>query len=321
MTGLESIQAAQEAVLKAWWVMTPREGWTDSRLTWSRVVNSVWRQVTLIWDDGAASDGPFTEELARAMEQLQDAFGAVGQPRPMSFTLHLTNQGQMTLRASWNDRVWFGHHHDAPFMPPTDPQIDIIPTDEMWARELELHPREADMIPDWWRDLLALRGTSVLSARVGGQQHRRTRDELLEAPVHLTPIQKAVQQGWGWADVFDQLNASVTSELATADDALIERLLAGDTEARELIEAHALQQARTHRTAWTLGHAVTLLREWNLVTDDPEPNGLAQLELASTFDEAVTQSLAARQVQLKIDQVCADVVRSNIQQRIGSNEG
>lgn len=338
MPNLQRMSEASNNMIESWWALMPTNiEWTRSRVIWSRVVNAQFQELTLVTADGQTMLGQVSPELQAAMNDYREA---VSDPKGGWFTaleMTLSREGEMQLHVIWNDQVWFGMHPDAPLQPPTDPEAGQIPTPEMWARELELHPRDEDRIPEWWKAQLAIaRGeASPDTTATVGEPAQTAADqgsesslpavksvaEALRAPVRL-PASFAMMPGaWGWDRVADDVNTAVTGAIEKLGQDAQERLFGSDAQASQQARDELIRTAKTNlREAtfdqWAAGTAVRLLREWNSRHAGEDPADLSAVDQTQAYQAAVRSNLAMKRVHEKLETLMHELLETNVRDRL-----
>lgn len=312
--GLDRISAALHGILGAWWASLPQDGWTESRLVFCRVVNAAWQDLTLVEETGGVLVGTVSDELRGALEAHQEALASPTGARPIGCEYRLAAGGELQARVNWSSRVWYGWHPGAPFEPDADPSADAVPTAEMWRRELELHPRPAEEVPAWWRDLIGAEPArpAAMPAAVGSIA------DALRAPVRLPGRFQLLAGAWGWDRVIESVNVAVCETLEHLADVDAAALLSGAPGARDSVAAAALARFRAGEAAtWLAGTPIRLLREYLIRVPGHEPEGLGEVDPALPYAEELARSLPLKQVDAQIEQLVGELLAANLADRLG----
>jgi hypothetical protein len=92
--------------------------------------------------------------LMDAFHELRRAMSAPEQGAWMSYDWHLDRAGTVRGTANWDRRVW--NTSGDPF---TQPDVaNPMPSDEMWALDLEQYPRSPAYMPEWLASIVSRRG-------------------------------------------------------------------------------------------------------------------------------------------------------------------
>ncbi|GGA56565.1 hypothetical protein GCM10011490_03020 [Pseudoclavibacter endophyticus] len=343
---IEDLAVHQRAIVDAWWEAMPRSGWVMSYITWARVVNATSRDLIAVRDDGSevylAFPEPLSERIAAYREALSDPEGGW----PIAIEMRMDAHGSAQMRVVWNDRVWFGLHPGAPLQPNPDPTVPEVPNAEMWRLELELHPRAADRVPDWWRSLIELgdADNSVPGPLQAGQAEQTEQaghssadpgaasapvpplavddiDGALRAPVTLPAAHRIMVGAWGWDVVYEQVNETVVETLrGLGDEARGSLFGADDDRRRDAVDAvidAADDRVRTElREEWFAATPIRLLREWNERHGQPDPQGLGAVDPAARFADEVVRSYPLKQAEARLNELVREVVERNLRDRL-----
>lgn len=326
MPSLEALAAHQRGIVDAWWNALPTGGWARSHIVWSRIVNSTMRELLLVRDTGTEELLAFPDALSDRIAAYRDALADPAGGSPTALEMRMNAQGEAQMRIIWNDQVWFGFHPGAPLQPSPDPLADEIPTPEMWRLELEMHPRAADRIPDWWRAIIARDGEPAPTpqARADARAAAPTAtslDDALDAPVRLPAAHRVMAGAWGWDRVYEQVNEAVVDALRGTDASTRAALFGTDAGARDdaldalTRTATSALRADLHGD-WLAGTPIRLLREWNERHGARDPQGLGDVDPTSPFATAVSRSYPLKQVDAQLDELLRDLVTRNVRDRL-----
>lgn len=307
---IEELGRLQREVMHRWRASIPDAGWVLSHVVWTKVANSTMRELLIVSTDGSERLLAFPETLAEALDVYREALAQPGGGGwPIGIEMRMSSAGEGGMRVIWNDQVWFGFHPGAPLQPPTDPAAEVVPTPEMWALELEMHPRADDALPDWWRLLLDAPLPAEAAPDARADHIPVPRDEALgDAPAPVGAV-RAMDGAWGWDRVLDEADEAVLDAIRSADESEI----AGDLAP---IIGRAQDSLRARQEGeWRAATPIRLLREWNARHGQRDPEGLGDVDPASAFADERRRSIALKQADATLRQILDDLVAQQVRAR------
>ncbi|MGO2111394.1 MAG: hypothetical protein ACTH31_07250 [Pseudoclavibacter sp.] len=329
---IEDLVVHQRAIVDTWWEAMPRGGWVVSHIAWARVVNSTSRDLIVVNEDGGEAYLPFPEALSDRIAAYREALADPSGGWPIAIEMRMDAQGSAQMRVVWNDRVWFGLHPGAPMQPNPDPTVTEVPTAEMWRLELEMHPRDPDRVPDWWRSLIELGdadntvpegeadGTEPAPESAAPSLAVTDLDGALGAPVALPAAHRIMVGAWGWDVVYGQINDAVVATLRELGDEQRVALFDGEVSQQQDAVASVIEAANDRvsgelREEWLAATPIRLLREWNQRHGQPDPQGLGDVDPAARFADEVVRNFSLKQADARLSELVREVVERNVRER------
>ncbi|GGA56594.1 hypothetical protein GCM10011490_03040 [Pseudoclavibacter endophyticus] len=168
---------------------------------------------------------------------------------------------------------------------------EVRPTRDEWVRELELHPRSADRVPDWWRSILAGgdTGTRPQLPDWFGDPMPQSLEEAESSPRVILPKFERLLEREGYADIVDDLVAAIHAEAralpATELDAIFGRNgRAAQTQAQQRLAEAATEAISPRLAERSADEAAGMIRSWHKISrasgPDPDLDTGAQLRVA-----------------------------------------
>lgn len=304
-----------------------------SYISWSRIVNMVYRDLVLVRDGGDEVFLAFPGDLSDRIDDYREALADRDGGYPIAFEMRMNPEGRAQIRVVWDDQVWFGDHPGSPFQPSADPTVPEMPTAEMWRLELAMHPRNDERVPDWWRMLLDDdAGAHRTAARDAGGEARGSGstkdltvtgiDEALAAPVRLPAAHRVMEGAWGWDRVYERVNDAVVRALRDLpEDARGALFGASDPDAREdsvvaLADTAFASVSDELRGEWSAATPIRLVREWNERHGGRDPQGLGSVDPTASFVQEVARSLPLKHVDAQLGELIRELVDRNLRDRL-----
>src|SRR5690606_18831010 len=130
-------------------------------------------------------------------------------------------------------------------------EAEVRPTRDEWARELELYPRPAERVPDWWRSILSgdVAGAAPQLPDWFGEPMPQSLDDAESCPRIILRKCERRLEGEGYAAIVDDLVAAIHATARTLPAAELDALFGRNGRAAQADAQQRLAEAATEAIA------------------------------------------------------------------------
>lgn len=233
-------------------------GWDAIVAEWAQVGDSTYPQDFMVLGVPSLDGSRVPDEVSELFGQLRGMLAEDSGIWPLSITLFMREEyTDAGIDANYSHQVIVldeGQSFSRPI-----PASDIRPTAEDWRRELELHPRRDEDIPEWWRQILVEGMSDFVPSLPSwmGRSMPQSIEDAREMPSDLLGPMHWMLDSPGFRDLFDPLRHRIFD--------LAEKLSADERDAlfgRKGIAAQSNLHARLAREAVAgIGHEIDRIPE------------------------------------------------------------
>ncbi|MGO2111392.1 MAG: hypothetical protein ACTH31_07240 [Pseudoclavibacter sp.] len=271
--------------------LPPASEWDNVSLGWVHVGGSEYVTSITVLGYGRSWSVPTPPGLSPRLHELKRFLATPDHGAPIAFEVFVSSEG-VDAGVDWNfDRRVVLDATGARADNRELGETEVRPTRDEWARELDLHPRPAERIPDWWRSLLEGEDAGArpqLPDWFGGPMPQSL-DDAESAPRIILPKFERLLEREGFADIVNDLVAAIHAEAralpATDLDAIFGRSgRAAQVEAQQRLAEAATDAISPRLAERGADEAVGMTRAWHKLSratgPDPALDTAAQLRVA-----------------------------------------
>lgn len=299
-------------------------GWDSALLEWGEVADVAHLRHLTVLGQGVAGRRRIPEAVPSLLRSIADEL-ADERGRPIWFELTFSEHEPGVGFSADKDRRLILDEQGEWASNRGLGESETRPTAVDWARELELHPREAQYVPDWWRQVVQT-GVAARPAELPlwfGRPMPQTLADARAAERRVLPRENAVLAAPGYSELAAELEQRIFESAEQCDartvDALFGRAgIAAQAAARRELVTAAARATLPSAGRLPLWAASRMLWTWCGAARRPRPAHIArQLDGEVALADAARTDPDARAMMDDLEPALAFLATSMARRRFG----
>jgi len=223
-------------------------GWHSVEANWAQVGESPYPLGMTVIGGESQGDSNLPEGINSLFEDLRGRIAEREELWPISLTVIISDRiPQAGIHANFHERIIVPADDSSELRPISGDELR--PSAEDWRRELELHPRADEQIPDWWRKIVETGSTDYEPELPTwmGRPMPQSIDDAEAMPRDLLGPMDWLKRTAGYRDLIDPLRAPIFNVVREASpgelDAIFgKRGISAQNDAQRRLAETATQQ-------------------------------------------------------------------------------